>query len=421
MLWSEKGPFLMTESKYHGQTTLDGSVALHGGTHSLRSYLQLSDLDECAPDFEVWNINESSRRLAYLTHGVFRFFGKFPPPVAERFIRELHDASKGPIVDPMVGSGTTLLEAMRVGRHSIGFDTNPLCTLISKVKTTYIPPERIRHQLEGFDSGKNQLEPADAIPKDRHTDHWFFKRTQNELAIIRAFVDSLRDRDEDVYDALRVSLAATVRQVSRASKGLGRMFLDPGLQPRSAFEVFYDRSNELVRAISSLKGLGPSPMVETRDARQTGLGDETAGLVIVHPPYFNLYKYSSIYRFELLWLGYDPKKVASVEVKEGFKHGDPRLLPLYLKDMHDVLGEIARILAPRCSCVLLVGDTVIKNRRVNTTSRLLRMISDLPLQINRIVVRVPKYTEASYATAQRRDRQEVGVKLADHLVIFQKI
>ena len=49
-------------------------------------------------------------------HSIFRYFGKFPPPVARRFINDHHDASVGPVIDTMAGSGTTLVESALLQR-----------------------------------------------------------------------------------------------------------------------------------------------------------------------------------------------------------------------------------------------------------------------------------------------------------------
>src|SRR5215210_626468 len=86
----------------------------------VRDYLVSAELDNRDCQYEDWEIKESSAELSYLTHGFFRYFGKFPPPVARRFIEELHDPSLGPVIDPMSGSGTSLVEALLLKRSAIG-------------------------------------------------------------------------------------------------------------------------------------------------------------------------------------------------------------------------------------------------------------------------------------------------------------
>src|SRR2546421_12024682 len=47
------------------------------------------------------------------------------------------------VLDPFAGSGTTLVEAQRLCRRSIGFDLSPIACLVAKAKTIALPASQI--------------------------------------------------------------------------------------------------------------------------------------------------------------------------------------------------------------------------------------------------------------------------------------
>lgn len=73
--------------------------------------------------------------IAGLTHNFYRYPARFSP----KLVRAAIDAFTQPgdlVLDPFVGGGTTLVEAMASGRHAVGADISSLATFVSEVKTT---------------------------------------------------------------------------------------------------------------------------------------------------------------------------------------------------------------------------------------------------------------------------------------------
>ena len=68
-----------------------------------------------------------------LTHYLFRFPAKFHPPIARALI-EAYTQPGDVVLDPFCGSGTLLVEASMLGRHSIGIDVDPVAAYVSSVK-----------------------------------------------------------------------------------------------------------------------------------------------------------------------------------------------------------------------------------------------------------------------------------------------
>ena len=79
------------------------------------------------------------------THSLHPYPAKYIPQIPAALIKELSNLGET-VVDIFCGSGTTLVEALSLGRNAIGIDANPLACLISEAKTTKLtqngqPPE----------------------------------------------------------------------------------------------------------------------------------------------------------------------------------------------------------------------------------------------------------------------------------------
>lgn len=85
--------------------------------------------------------------VAGLTHNYYRYPARFSP----KFVREVIELFSEPgdvILDPFVGGGTTLVEALAANRYSIGFDVSPIATFVSKAKTVTLSDEDLEIVLE---------------------------------------------------------------------------------------------------------------------------------------------------------------------------------------------------------------------------------------------------------------------------------
>ena len=70
----------------------------------------------------------------YASHSIHAFAAKFPPQLPRVFIEGLTDPGET-MLDPMMGSGTAIVEAFLANRRAVGFDIDLLALLICRVKT----------------------------------------------------------------------------------------------------------------------------------------------------------------------------------------------------------------------------------------------------------------------------------------------
>src|SRR5512136_5537 len=100
------------------------------------NYEKLPDALDLSGEFRKY----IGKQVSYATHGIHRYPAKFIPQIP-RFCIDKYSKPGDDVLDPFMGSGTTLLESYVSGRNSYGIDIHALARLIAKVKTTPLDPE----------------------------------------------------------------------------------------------------------------------------------------------------------------------------------------------------------------------------------------------------------------------------------------
>ncbi|NIU87896.1 MAG: hypothetical protein GWN56_11635, partial [Nitrosopumilaceae archaeon] len=151
------------------------------------------------------DLNFHNQKSEFLSHNYHSFPAKFPPQLPRKFILELIQKNDV-ILDPMMGSGTTILEGFLLGRKAIGFDIDPLAVLILRVKTLPMNLKTVARQArsilkeakEKIESDVQKLEDLlhkrwDIKTKE-FVDNWFSHKTQLELIALQSAIESFDDK-----------------------------------------------------------------------------------------------------------------------------------------------------------------------------------------------------------------------------------
>jgi site-specific DNA-methyltransferase (cytosine-N4-specific) len=370
---------------------------------------------------ELWEMKATTRQLAYLTHGFFRYYGKMPAYIP-RLLIQRYSEPRDLVIDNMCGSGTTLVEAVLFDRDAIGIDINPLSCLISRVKCTPINDSELLKVLSGINESQynEDLDLVDYIPPMKNLDHWFTSDVTKQLAFLRKNISTIEPKK--IREFYLLAFASIIRQASNSDPRIARQYYDKPRENLNVFQLFNNQCRKMISAISAFNKMAKGSLraVYNVDARSSGLDSDISKIIICHPPYFNCYRFSSIFSFEINWLGFNNNVIRKGEIKEGFKLGKPELAQKYLNDMSDVMKESYRLLKENGIFCLMIGDALIKGKRVQITSDVIEHARNIGFKIDNIIIRMPKFTEATYAAAERRKKEDLGIKLNDFIVVMRK-
>ncbi|WP_300366404.1 DNA methyltransferase [Brachyspira sp.] len=93
-----------------------------------------------------WSFSDKTiKDTAYITHNYYTYPAKFIPQLVSRLINT-YTNEREIIVDPFMGSGTSIVESLVNKRYAYGVDINEIAYLISKVKSTPLNIELLKKE-----------------------------------------------------------------------------------------------------------------------------------------------------------------------------------------------------------------------------------------------------------------------------------
>lgn len=178
-----------------------------------RAHTFVRALDELAQDDgDYWSYKKMRERPGL--HGLIRYPAMMVPQmqsdVLQAAARTLPNLQH--VLDPFVGSGTTMLEALRQGFSFSGYDINPLAILVCRAKLFALSPTTLRRRMR---------EILDQVRADQSTkididfpgrDKWFTREAALDLSRIRRAI--LGQSNRELRQLLWVVMAETIRQTS---------------------------------------------------------------------------------------------------------------------------------------------------------------------------------------------------------------
>ncbi|MDY6804707.1 MAG: DNA methyltransferase [Cyanobacteriota bacterium] len=295
----------------------------------------------------AWDRESIPQDRLNLTHksrkSLLPWRGQFSPEFVELLLQKYSDKTTV-ILDPFLGSGTTIFEAAKLGLTCYGAEINPSAIVMAKTA------EFVNIDLS---ERKKIVAEAEAIAEEYLLPYkWdlfsYRQRQQRQINFCEEepeeeILTKILERGKNHPSIYNVLANAVIRYLNYGSKREISDFLN-GLSKHTEIVINLPCSPNKCRAFNS-------------DARKIPYSDRSVDLIITSPPYINVFNYHQNNRTAMEMMGWNLLEVAKSEIGANRKHRQNRFLTVvqYALDLLDALKEMRRLLADNGRAIIVVG------------------------------------------------------------------
>lgn len=273
---------------------------------------------------------------------VFPWRGQFSPGLIELILEE-YASSNSVVLDPFVGSGTTVFESARKGLACYGAEINP--SAVEMARTSHFINTEPLERKQFIQVAKSITENYFvSLEWDLFSYQQLEKQEQIQTDIyIKKLIGKVLEQTEEDQFLHNLIANSVVRYLNQK-------------QPRNT-EKFLHALREHCVIVEQLPYNKNQCRVFHSDARTIPLPDKCIDLIITSPPYINVFNYHQNNRPAMELLGWDLLNVAKSEMGSNRKNRQNRFLTVvqYALDMQDALIEMRRLLRPDGRAIIVLG------------------------------------------------------------------
>lgn len=305
------------------------------------------------------------RDRAHPIEAIHPYPAKFIGEIPRALMRTLTCPAGTLVFDPFVGSGTTLLEAQRLGLPSVGVDLNPIACLIARVKTG-VRPQNLSDAARAICASamRSHSKQKWNIP---NVDHWFKEDIQEAIA---ALLNELRTvTNQHTNDVLRMALSSILVRVSNQDSDTRYAAVEKNVKREDVFTGFVAAAEKLDKALAARHWeIGPARVIEANTLTVTPEQlSGRVGLVITSPPYPNAYEYWLYHKYRMWWLGFDPLAVKEHEIgaRAHFFKRDHHTEDHFWDQMRETFKLIGKVLVKGGYACFVIGRSKIHGKIID--------------------------------------------------------
>lgn len=395
-----------------------------------KKYLPIiKSLKNKSPKINEWDIPYTINELAYLTHGHYRYYGKFPSVIAGQILEQFPPTSKDSyVLDNFCGSGTTLVESKIRGINSFGIDISWLSVLVSNVKCAEINIKEVKDKLTQIVDRFYFLYKSFDFKSDDFLKKWFTQEASRDLSILQNILFDLPLGN--VRDFLIVAFLAIVRRVSKAYDGEVRPHINKTKKSRNVLSAFSKKVMDMCKNHKTFLDICPKN-VKSRCFLGNNLSlpiefyDSNCYLVVSHPPYLNSFNYSPVYSLEFYWGSVFEKQYVCND--EQLYRSELRAHPAtdnivnkYFNHLKVCYEETFKIQKAGGYLAIVIGDCTRNKKLIPVVAKTIELVSGIGYKLHEINYRTTHYGLGKYAYRHRADYHGEVADKKDGIIIFKK-
>ncbi len=310
-------------------------------------------------------------------HGLHPYLGKYIPQLVEIFLRKFF-APGQTVLDPFVGSGTTLVQANELGINAIGYDISAFNVLLCQVKTgAYDLPKMSaeandilgKTKLATQSQRTGQLRLFESPFTLNETDNkylqaWYAPQALTELLTYRQFIES---GDYAYKNLLKIILTRSARSARLTTHFDLDFPKKPQTEPywcykhsrtcepvQEAYKFLSRYTKDTIRRVGQFAQVRTDAYVAVHhaDSRMAEL-DPIDG-IITSPPYVGLIDYHEQHAYAYHLLGLNDNRHR--EIGPAASGSSQKARAQYQKDIAQVFRNAAKSLPTGAPIIVVAGD-----------------------------------------------------------------
>lgn len=201
-------------------------------------------------DEAYWSFRGRSKR--HHCHGLFQYPAMMIPEMQGELIDAVLEGDRNirRVLDPFVGSGTTLGEAMCRGLDFLGIDINPLAILACEVKSGPLYIAKLKEKAELLLSSIKSDASNEIAVQFEGIDKWFTKDAQIQLSTIYRAIKM--EPSKWARKVFWLSLSSTVRSVCNSRSSTYKLHVKTEEQIEATPSAIIEFEKKLLKNIENI-------------------------------------------------------------------------------------------------------------------------------------------------------------------------